>query len=82
MSDVIVIQSDGMDQSKFRLPRDPRLQAVASSALSKHPRPRITVHGIWAYGFLSLNWESILNIFLDSNGFQSLIKLSPMAQWH
>ena len=30
MSDVVVMQLDGMDQGKFRLPRDPRLRSTAS----------------------------------------------------
>ena len=33
MADVLVCQLDGMDQSKFRLPRDPRLRCTASVIL-------------------------------------------------
>ena len=33
MSDVLVCQLDGMDQSKYRLPRDPRLRCTASVTL-------------------------------------------------
>ena len=57
LSDCIVPQSDGMDQGKFRLPRDPALHAIASSGLVKASRPRVTVHGIWAFGFLVGSWS-------------------------
>ena len=50
MSDVLVIQVDGLDQSKFRLPRDPALRATASSALVQAQRPKIKVHGVWCFG--------------------------------
>ena len=30
MSDLVAMQLDGMDQAKFRLPRDPRLRSTAS----------------------------------------------------
>lgn len=33
MSDLIVCQIDGMDQGKYRLPRDPKLKATASVPL-------------------------------------------------
>ena len=36
MSDVVVMQLDGMDQGKFRLPRDPRLRSTASLNLAVH----------------------------------------------
>ena len=57
LSDCIVLQSDGMDQGKFKLPRDPALHAIASSGLVKAQRPRVTVHGIWAFGFLVGPWR-------------------------
>ena len=45
---VLVFQLDGCDQGKFRLPRDPALKATA--ALAKYNRPRLTLHGVWAFG--------------------------------
>jgi len=36
MSDVLVMQLDGMDQGKFRLPRDPGLRCTASVPLGCH----------------------------------------------
>lgn len=33
MSDLVVCQVDGMDQGKYRLPRDPKLKATASVPL-------------------------------------------------
>ena len=42
MSDIIVMQTDGMDQGKFRLPQDPKLRATAS--LASMVRPKLKVH--------------------------------------
>ena len=50
MADTLVLQIDGMDQSKFRLPRDPMLRSTAS--LAKHNRPRLKVHALWIFGSL------------------------------
>lgn len=50
MSDCIVMQIDGMDQGKFRLPRDPKLRATAS--LAKYIRPNLKLHGLWVFGTL------------------------------
>ena len=50
MADLIICQIDGMDQSKFRLPRDPQLRSTAS--LAKHIRPSLKVHALWIFGFL------------------------------
>lgn len=49
MSDCIVMQIDGMDQGKFRLPRDPKLRATASVHSAK---PKIA----WALGVWYLAW--------------------------
>ena len=51
MSDVIVVQTDGMDQGKFRLPRDPRLRATPQIAAAN--RPKLKVHGAWFFGALA-----------------------------
>ena len=96
-TDFLIISTDGLDQSKFALPRDAQLRcstaltfgfkgtlafvscpsnAVCSTLLSKqifpyqtrrvrlrskHQRPRIKVHGAWAFGFC-------LNVYiLDEN---------------
>ena len=48
LSDCIVCQTDGMDQGKFRVPRDPKLRATAS--LSTAIRPKLKVHGMWVFG--------------------------------
>ena len=34
MSNLLVLQTDGMDQAKFRLPRDPKLRASAAVCLA------------------------------------------------
>ena len=51
MSDIIVMQTDGMDQGKFRLPQDPKLRATAS--LASMVRPKLKVHGLWIFGALT-----------------------------
>lgn len=51
MSDVIIMQVDGMDQGKFRIPRDPKLRATAS--LASHIRPNLKLHGLWIFGALA-----------------------------
>lgn len=48
-SDTLVLVTDGMDQSKFALPRDKGLQTLSS--WSKFHRPRAKVHGVWAIGW-------------------------------
>lgn len=62
MSDCVVMQIDGMDQGKFRFPRDPKLRASAS--LASFERPILKLHGLWIFGasarFLCLH-------FLDFN---------------
>ena len=83
-TDFLIISTDGLDQSKFSLPRDKNLKASAalkfgfialfsSSTLfelgsvsscakclihspdwqlrAKHQRPRVKVHGAWAFGY-------------------------------
>ena len=60
MADTLVLQIDGMDQSKFRLPRDPMLRSTAS--LAKYNRPRLKVHALWVFGLLA----SSLRFFLTS----------------
>ena len=49
LGDLLVVQVDGMDQGKFRLPRDPKLKSTAS--LAKFVRPRLKVHGVWLFGY-------------------------------
>ena len=49
LGDLIICQVDGMDQGKFRLPRDPQLKATAS--LAKYIRPKLKLHGSWVFGF-------------------------------
>ena len=49
LGDILVVQVDGMDQGKFRLPRDPKLKSTAS--LAKFVRPRLKVHGVWLFGY-------------------------------
>ncbi|CAK9080034.1 Uncharacterized protein SCF082_LOCUS38173, partial [Durusdinium trenchii] len=46
-SDLVCIQVDGLDQSKFSLPRDPKLRATSSVPTEK--RPRLKIHGAWAF---------------------------------
>ena len=48
MSDVVIMQIDGMDQAKFKLPRDPKLRATAS--LASYVRPNLKLHGLWIFG--------------------------------
>ncbi|CAK9073825.1 unnamed protein product [Durusdinium trenchii] len=48
-SGILMICTDGLDQAKFALPRDPQLRANAG--LAKHQRPRLKVHGVWCYGY-------------------------------
>ena len=52
LADLIICQTDGMDQSKFRLPRDPQLRMTSS--LAKYNRPRLKLHALWVFGFLAL----------------------------
>ena len=92
-SDLLCIQVDGMDQSKYSLPRDPCLRATAAvssgcnlsvyvSVLHPKPsvtkdtyvikdilrptqkRPRLTVHGAWAFGILpsESKWFVIVSV--------------------
>lgn len=49
-SNTLVIVTDGIDQSKFALPRDSGLRCLSS--LSKYHRPRAKVHGCWALGWV------------------------------
>ena len=49
LSRVVVIMTDGADQAKYCLPRDPMLRSAYRS--SKLRRPRIKLHGAWAFGF-------------------------------
>ncbi|CAJ1332287.1 unnamed protein product [Effrenium voratum] len=48
-SSVLTIVLDGMDQSKFAVPRDPALRAAAS--LANIVNPRMKLHGAWALGW-------------------------------
>ena len=64
--DCVVIMSDGMDQSKFALPRDPGLRATAFAAKLRKNRPRVTIHGIWICGHLDFDQY----VFLFSEGMQ------------
>ncbi|CAL1146198.1 unnamed protein product [Cladocopium goreaui] len=48
-SEVLLISTDGLDQSKFALPREPELRNNALRA--KYQRPRVKVHGAWAFGY-------------------------------
>ncbi|CAK9006089.1 unnamed protein product [Durusdinium trenchii] len=48
-SGILMICTDGLDQAKFALPRDPQLRANAG--LAKHQRPRMKIHGVWCYGY-------------------------------
>lgn len=87
-TDFVIISTDGLDQSKFTLPRDPHLKASAALSFElistfflssnscffsflqveplkligtipiiapmlreKHQRPRVKVHGAWAFGY-------------------------------
>ena len=72
MSDCVIMQIDGMDQGKFRIPRDPKLRATAS--LASHVRPSLKCHGLWIFGDLvgfdySLTFRNMLlsKIFTKSN---------------
>lgn len=51
-SGVLVIMTDGADQAKFALPRDPGLRSAYR--VSNLFRPRCKIHGCWAFGY-SLN---------------------------
>ena len=44
---ILTIISDGMDQSKFRVPR---WEGIRVKALDKFPRPALHVTGCWAHG--------------------------------
>ena len=46
-SGVLCIMTDGMDQAKFQLPRSPGL--VSAYRTSKLVRPRLAIHGCWAF---------------------------------
>ncbi len=56
---------DGMDQSKWRLPRDPALRQVHS--LVKYNRPTCVVHCIWAVGHVVAFFILDKNVRHDSN---------------
>ena len=43
--DLCVMTTDGMDQGKYALPRDPHLRASAAAGKLRQNRPRIKVHG-------------------------------------
>ena len=70
-TNLIVAQMDGMEQAKFRMPRDPGMRSSAAVTLgnalsachtyketlikmslprANHPRPKLCVHGFWAFG--------------------------------
>lgn len=49
LSRVVVIMTDGADQAKYCLPRDPMLRSAYRT--SKLRRPRIKLHGAWAFGY-------------------------------
>ena len=44
---ILTIVSDGMDQSKFKIPR---WKGIKVKALEKFPRPAMHVSGVWAHG--------------------------------
>ena len=48
-SRVVVCMTDGADQAKYCLPRDPGLRSCYRS--SKLRRPRLKVHGCWAFNY-------------------------------
>ncbi|CAE6950458.1 unnamed protein product [Symbiodinium sp. CCMP2592] len=48
LSGLMVVCTDGCDQSKFMMPRDPEFRI--SAALSGEMRPRLKVHGLWVFG--------------------------------
>jgi len=52
--DLCVMATDGMDQGKYALPRDPHLRASAAAGKLRQNRPRIKVHGR-SLAFVSLN---------------------------
>ena len=73
-TNLIVAQMDGMEQAKFRMPRDPGMRSSAAVILethsvlatltketlikmslprANHPRPKLCVHGFWAFGVSS-----------------------------
>lgn len=54
-SDLCVMMTDGMDQGKYALPRDPHLRASAAVGKLRQNRPRIKVHGLWSFGCLARN---------------------------
>ncbi|CAL1151353.1 unnamed protein product, partial [Cladocopium goreaui] len=43
-SSILLICTDGLDQAKFSLPRDPQLRSNAG--LAKHQRPRLKIHDL------------------------------------
>ena len=49
MSRTVCMCTDGADQAKYMVPRDPGLQTAYRSA--KLHRPRLKIHGIWAFGY-------------------------------
>lgn len=58
MSDICVMMTDGLDQGKFCLPRDPALRASAAAGKLRQNRPRIKVHGLWVFGCLALGFQN------------------------
>ena len=54
--DLCVMATDGMDQGKYALPRDPHLRASAAAGKLRQNRPRIKVHGR-SLAFVSLNMK-------------------------
>ena len=48
-SRLVCIMTDGADQAKYCLPRDPMLRSAYRT--SKLRRPRLKIHGCWAFNF-------------------------------
>jgi hypothetical protein len=46
LEDTVIMLGDGMDQARWRLPRDPHLRTAMS--MTKAKRPSCVVHCIWA----------------------------------
>ena len=49
MSRTVTMMTDGADQAKYMVPRHPLLQTCYRG--SKLHRPRLKIHGCWAFGF-------------------------------
>lgn len=48
LSQTVLMSTDGADQAKYAVPRDPGLQSAYRSA--KLHRPRLKLHGVWSFG--------------------------------